>query len=147
MKKLLSMLFSLMLVFSVATSAFAATDGYPRTSEADYVGQEYWYIDSEAKWGTTHQSTGGGFLVCIDGHKPFNPTPNAYLAFSVWENDGAGVNTYINSYTYYPVSFEDKCFTVDTNGWTDGANGEAEIIVKYDATYNAFGSTTVTYYD
>jgi hypothetical protein len=147
-KKLLSSILGLGLVFGVATSAFAATDGYPRTSGWDYVGQEYYYIDpGVTRWSGTHYSTGGDFKITIDGHKPFNPVSNPHLTGYVYESDGSGVYTLIGTFTYVPDSFTDKSYTFNTTNYVDGTNKEAEIVVKYTANYDAYGSTTVWYYD
>lgn len=148
MKKLLSTVLTLVLVMSIGTSAFAATDGYSRTAGWDYVGQEYYYIDyNTGSWSKTHYSTGGDFKITIDGHKPFNPTPNAKMVGTVYEHDGAGSYTYIGTFTYVPDSFTDKSYVFSVGSFVDGTNKEAEIIVKYTSNYYAFGSTTVWYHD
>lgn len=80
-----------------------------------------------------HGNVGINVLSSSNVVKTNGQTPIAQI--QVFEDDGATGDDHIATFYYYPLSTGNQLFQVDVDAYRDGANGKAEIQVRYTGNY------------
>lgn len=153
MKRLIKKLVGLAMVFGIAGTALfsgggqasAAWKGY-NTLDPNYFAQGTSYFKTSSTYSFTNYMS---IKVPDQGVARQAIGQATTLKAVLWEYDpGSGNDRKIGTYTWYPLNTSTTVTkTMNINSYEDGDNGQAEIYIKWYATYDALEYITVDYFD
>lgn len=132
-------------VSALNTFSIASTSGW------DFVGSEWWTMNGDYNyyWDSIYHSTGGDYMFRVPAHSSSSGKLLQQSSVILYENDGAGKNTKVASWTVVPRSVSYDYIVRGIGGYVDGTNKKAEFHTRHHSAYKVSGGSipSIKYYD